>query len=63
MSYSGTLCLEALPCSPIFVTVMMEALHSPEKSVLTRATQSNIPEDGVHHSHVSLFSVFSYREL
>jgi hypothetical protein len=31
--------------SPILVILMMEALLSPETSVLTRVTQRNIPED------------------
>jgi hypothetical protein len=31
--------------SPIFVTLMMEALSSSEMSILTRATWHNIPED------------------
>jgi hypothetical protein len=29
----------------------MEAIRSPETSVLTRATRRNIPEYGTHHSH------------
>jgi hypothetical protein len=39
-----------VPSSQILV-ILMEALRSSETSVLTRAAQHNIPEDGILHNH------------
>jgi hypothetical protein len=40
-----------VPSSPIFVIMMMEAIHSSPSSVLTRATRRNFPKDNIIHSH------------
>jgi hypothetical protein len=46
-----------VPSSPILVTPMVEAIHSSETSILTKATQRNNPEEVIlqGQSHFSLF--------
>jgi hypothetical protein len=42
-----------VPSSLILVTLMMEAIHSFETSVLRRATWRNIPEDGILYIEIN----------
>jgi hypothetical protein len=42
--------VSVVPSSPILVTLMKEALSSSKTSVLTRATQRNVPDGTILHS-------------
>jgi hypothetical protein len=40
-----------VPSTPIFVTLMVELICASETSVLTGATERNIPKDGILHRY------------
>jgi UTP-glucose-1-phosphate uridylyltransferase len=53
---------DVVPSSPILVTLMMKAIRSYDKSILTRAIGRNIPKYGILHSH-RRENIKSYIEL
>jgi hypothetical protein len=52
-----------VPCSPILVTLMIEAPLSSETSVLTRAALRNIPEDGILHVNSGFVKEYNVAEM
>jgi hypothetical protein len=52
-----------VPSSPILVILMMEGISSSETSVLTRATQRNIPEEAFWDSLVTYMTDYCHQDL
>jgi hypothetical protein len=48
--------------SSLIIFTLMEAIRSPETSVLTRVSRCHIPQDGIPHGHHHE-SLTSYRAL
>jgi hypothetical protein len=49
-----------VPSSLILATLTMEAIHSRETSVLTRATRHHIPEDSILEMFLKFKSILRY---
>jgi hypothetical protein len=60
MKYYYTATANIVPSSPIPVTLMMDAICPSESSVLTRATQRNIPEDGTLQFKIAF--IYKFRQ-
>jgi hypothetical protein len=48
--------VNVVPRSPILFTLMMEAISSFERSVITIATPRHIPDEGILHFYLNLYS-------
>jgi hypothetical protein len=50
-----------VPSSAILVTLMLEAICSSETLVVTRATQSHVPKDGIMHVRFKVFTAVTMK--